>query len=285
LARPIERESITFVSTTFAPVSAIAYERSMGRWSRLLATPFIDFVGCVHGSARVLDVGCGTGSLTFTIADRSFGTTVIGIDALPTCINFAREKNHHPGRVSFEVGDACGLPFDDGSFDLTLSALAMNFMPNAAIALGEMVRVTRPGGIVAATLWDIRGGLTYYRMMLDTAAAIEPEAAEWRNSFFSTPGTRPGALAALWREAGLQNVEHDALTIRLEFQSFTDMWEPVAEASVFGAYLRALSENVRRSIRQKVEAAYLCGDQDGPRSFAATAWAVKGIAKPARVDA
>ena len=64
-----------------------------------------------------------------------------------------------------------------------------------------------------------------------------------------------------------------------EFQSFSDMWEPVAEASVFGAYLRTLSENVRQSIRQKVEAAYLCGDQDGPRSFAATAWAIKGIAK------
>jgi SAM-dependent methyltransferase len=265
------------MSTTFAPVSAAAYERSMGRWSRLLASPFLDFAGGLHNGGKALDVGCGTGSLTFAAAKRWPEATIVGIDALPTSIGFARSNNLYPRRVSFEAGDACNLPYDDGEFDRTISALAINFMPGAATAVREMARVTKPGGIVAATLWDLRGGFTYFRMMLDTAAAIDPGGVRWRNEFLSTPGTRPGALAGLWRQAGLRNVEQATLTVRIEFQCFADMWEPTVEASVFGAYVRGLPETARQLLRQKVEAAYLCGDEDGPRSFAATAWAVKGI--------
>src|SRR5262249_14563279 len=197
--------------------------------------------------------------------------------ACPCSFDFPCRNNPYPRRVSFEVGDACNLAYDDGQFDRTISALAINFMPDAAAAVVEMARVTKPGAIVAATLWDFRGGFTYLRMMMDTAAAIDSSGARWRDAFLSTPGTRPGALAALWREAGLKNVEQTTLTVRIEFQCFADMWEPTIEASVFGAYVRSLSDTARRLLRQKVEAAYLCGDEDGRRSFAATAWAVKGI--------
>jgi SAM-dependent methyltransferase len=259
----------------FEPVSATAYEQAMGRWSRLLAPPFIDFAG-VRGGEAVLDVGCGTGSLTFAVAERVAGTTVTGIDALATSLDFARLNNRDPGRISFELADACALPFAASRFDRTLSALVINFIPDAAKAVREMVRVTKPGGTVAAALWDMRGGLPHLRMLFDIAAAIDEQAAHWRNRFLAAPGVRPGALAGLLRDAGLAHVEEANLTVRIEFQAFADLWEPAITAPVLGSYLRAVTDAQRQLVREKLEAAYLCGDPDGPRSFAATAWAVKG---------
>ncbi len=119
------------VMIPFAPVSATAYEQAMGRWSRLLAPPFIDFAG-VRGGEAVLDVGCGTGSLTFAVAERVPGTTIAGIDALATSLDFARSINPDPGRISFELADARALPFEASRFDRTLSALVINFIPDSA---------------------------------------------------------------------------------------------------------------------------------------------------------
>jgi SAM-dependent methyltransferase len=259
----------------FAPVSATAYEQAMGRWSRLLAPPFVDFAGVRSGEA-ILDVGCGTGSLTFTVAERVAGTTVTGIDALATSLDFARSINPDPGRITFDLADARALPFEAGRFDRTLSALVLNFIPDSANAVREMVRVTKPGGTVAGALWDMRGGLLHLRLLYDVAAVIDEQAAHWRNAFLSAPGVRPGALAELWREAGMADVEETTLTVRIQFQAFADLWEPAVSAPVLGSYLRAISDAQRQLVREKVEAAYLCGDPDGPRSFAATAWAVKG---------
>jgi SAM-dependent methyltransferase len=267
----------------FAPVSATAYEQAMGRWSRLLAPPLIDFAGVRSGEA-VLDVGCGTGSLTFAVAERVPGTTVTGIDPLATSLDFARSINPDPGRISFELADARALPFPEHRFDRTMSALVLNFIPDSAKAVHEMVRVTKPGGTVAGALWDMRGGLPHLRMLFDVAAAIDEEAAHWRDGFLAAPGIRPGALRDLWRDAGLADVEETTLTVRIEFQAFADLWEPAVAAPVLGSYLRAITDAKRQQVREKVETAYLCGDPDGPRSFAATAWAVKGTV-PARAPA
>jgi SAM-dependent methyltransferase len=260
----------------FAPVSATAYEQAMGRWSRLLAPPFIDFAGAHSGDA-VLDVGCGTGSLTFAIAEAVADATIVGIDTLATSLEFARSINRDTDRISFELADACNLPYGVARFDCSLSALAINLIPDAANAVREMVRVTKPGGVVAATLWDMRGGLPHFRTLFDIAAAVHEGAAHWRDEFLSAPGVRPGALAQLWQEAGLADVEQTTLTVRIQFQVFADLWEPATNAPLVGSYLRTLPDTLRQRIRDKVASAYLCGDPDGPRSFAATAWAVKGI--------
>ena len=136
----------------------------MGRWSRQLALPFLDFVGTADGN-RVLDVGCGTGHLAFAVARRSGAGEVRGIDLAQPYIEHARRHNQDP-RIVFDVADACALPFPERSFDRVLSLLVLHFVPKADQAIAEMLRVTRPGGVVAAAVWDARGGFVANRMFL-----------------------------------------------------------------------------------------------------------------------
>ena len=129
-----------------------AYERFMGRWSGELAPLLVKFAGVRDGDA-VLDVGSGTGALTAAVVVAAPSSRVIGIDPAEPYVAFARTR-HPRDLVRFEVGDAQQLRFADGSFDRTVSLLVLNFIPDPAKALDEMIRVTRPDGTVAAAVWD-----------------------------------------------------------------------------------------------------------------------------------
>ena len=261
----------------FGPIAAATYERTMGRWSRRLAPLFLDFAGAARAGERALDLGCGTGSLTFALAERSPGAAVTGCDIAEPLLARARAANPDPERIRFEAGDARALPYPDGAFDRVLSSLVLMLIPDGERAAREMARVARPGGTVAAAVWDLRGGVVNSRLALDTAAALEPEAAAFRDRFHAGLGLRPGELAEVWRRIGLRDVCEAELTIRMEFADFADFWEPIAEGNIFGTMLRGLPEERQALIRGRAEAAYRSGEPDGPRSFAATAWAVAGM--------
>src|ERR1700694_4379362 len=131
------------MSTTFHARNADAYEQFMGRWSRRLARPFIAFAGLADGE-RILDVGCGTGSLTFALAKAANLAKIAAIDDSEIYLDAARAKNKDP-RISFERADACALPFEDACFDRAMSLLVLHFIPETERAVGEMYRVGRPG--------------------------------------------------------------------------------------------------------------------------------------------
>jgi ubiquinone/menaquinone biosynthesis C-methylase UbiE len=133
---------------------AEAYERQRGRSSKLLAPLFADFAG-VQG--EVLDIGCGTGALTFAIAQNAAVSKIVGLDLSEAFLAYARSKINDP-RIQFEQGDAQALPYPRASFDCCLGLLVMSFIPDASKAASEMRRVTRPGGIVATAMWDTTGG-------------------------------------------------------------------------------------------------------------------------------
>lgn len=260
------------MSSTFSARSPEGYERLMGRWSRHVAPKFLQFAPVSRGD-EVLDVGCGTGSLTRTILALGDPARVVGIDLSERYVAFARERISDP-RVRFEVGDACALPFPDGSFDKALSLLVLHFVPEAQKAVAEMRRVARPGGTVAACVWDAYGGMSHMRMLWDTAGAMGLDPG--RNLF--RPMTAPGEMAAAWTELGLREVEQSTVAIRFEFADFEDYWGPFTSGDgPAGELVTGLPEADRARLEAQVRRAFVGSRPDGPRSFAAEAWVCKGI--------
>lgn len=261
--------------STFNAHDAHAYERVMGRWSRRLAIPFLEFADI--GGGAVLDIACGTGSLTFLLAERLPAvTSIAGVDIAPAYVAFAQDRNTDP-RITFRCADAGSLPFPPGAFDHCLSLLGLHLMTDPRSAVAEMVRVTRPGGTIAAAVWDVRGGLPHARLFLDTAAMLDPTAAAVRTVYMTVPLAQAGELAALWREHGLADIEQAFTSIRFTFTNFADYWEPFQTGEgTMGGYVAKLDGEARRRLEQNVRAAYEAGAPDGPRSFAATAWLCRG---------
>jgi len=268
--------------STFNARDAEAYERVMGRWSRRLAGPFLDFAGVATG--EVLDVGCGTGSLTFPLAERAPGvTSITALDIAPSYVAFAQAHNRD-SRVTIDCADAANLPFEADRFDHALSLLALHLMSDPAAAVREMVRVTRDGGTIAGAVWDVRGGLPHARLFLDTAAMLDPAALAVRERYMRVPLAQAGELQQLWRALGLRDVEQTSASVRFDFENFPDYWEPFRTGEgTMGGYVATLDEAACERLSTHVRAAYEAGAPDGPRSFVATAWFCRGtVAKTSR---
>jgi len=248
-----------------------AYEQLMGRWSRRLAPLLIRFGGLADGD-RVIDVGCGTGSLTFVLPDFANVAAVTGIDLVEAYVEFARAHNTDQ-RITFQQADARALPFEDNSFDRAFSMLVLQFIPDAARAVAEMRRVVRPGGIVTATVWD-NFGLPHIRLTRDIAAALDPSVDQKRPL---QPLTAANEMAELWRELVFQDVEQTSLLIRMEYSCFEDYWTPFTRGEGLPGQLVAnLSDNIRSALTDHLRNAYLSGRPDGPRSIPCVAWDCRG---------
>jgi ubiquinone/menaquinone biosynthesis C-methylase UbiE len=264
------------MGSSFNVQSAGGYERLMGRWSRQLAIPFIEFAGVSDGD-RVLDVGCGTGSLTFALPAAARVGEIVGIDYSPIFVEEAQRRNSDK-RITFQQADACALPFEDASFDRALSLLVLHFVPQAGKAVAEMRRVARPGGVVAAAVWDHLGGMPATRMMWDTVAVLDEKGRELRAQYCFQPMMRPGEMKEAFLNEGLADVEQTSLVIRMDYASFHDYWEPIAAGEgPLGKYVWSLDRTARARTDEAVRAAYEAGQPDGPRSFAAVAWACRGV--------
>jgi SAM-dependent methyltransferase len=210
------------------------------------------------------------------LAQRANIRRICGLDISAAYIEHAARKNHD-SRIEFQVGDACAIPFPERSFDRVLSMLMLHFVPQAARAVAEMRRIARPGSTIAATVWDARGGFVMSRLFWDTAAMLNPKADELRARNYTRPMCRPGELAAAWRAAGLSDIRDTMLTIRMDFTSFDDFWAPMlGREGPFADYVASLNADRKATLRDNVRRAYFDGEPDGPRSYAAIAWAVKG---------
>src|SRR5215475_3650902 len=262
-------------ASTYHATDGAAYEVFLGRWTRRLAQPLLDFAEFPE-EGRLLDVGCGTGSLAHAMAARWPGRTVIGVDVAAPYVAFARSQ-HRSDNLTFEQADAAKLPYADASFAGVTAQLVLNFVPDVAAALNEMKRVTMRGGRLVAAVWDFRGGLVYQRIFWDTAAGIDANAAAARDKLFSGALALPDGLTALFASTGLAQVERTSITIRMDYANFEDYWRPLGGGQgPVGTYLTALAPDLRARIEQAVAVAYRSGAPDGPRSLTATAWAVRG---------
>jgi len=252
---------------------AEAYEAMMGRWSRQLAPLFVEFAGVCDGE-KVLDVGCGTGALSATLARVTGAAKIVGIDPSNGFIEYARTQVDDP-RVTFEVGDAQNLAYPDAAFDRCLALFAVDYIPDAPKAAIEMRRVTKTAGIVATTMWDRSRANELDSCFWDAAAAIDPNAkrsAGRQGSYGSAE-----ALSELWNGAGLSDIEVTGVTIPCHVSSFDELWQPYLRSQgATGAFMAGLSADRCEALRKAMWQIVLGDRPDGLFSLQAKAWAVKG---------
>jgi SAM-dependent methyltransferase len=250
-----------------------AYEQYVGRWSRPVAEAFLDWLKVAVGR-RWLDVGCGTGALSATILRRAEPASVTGIDASEGFLSRARERLQDR-RVAFDHGDAQALPYGEGQFDVAVSGLVLNFLPDQAKMVAEMRRVVRPGGPIALYVWDYGGKMELMRYFWDAAAALDPAAGSLDEGA-RFPVCQPGPLAHLLRAAGLEAVETTAIEVPTVFADFDDYWSPfLGGQGPAPGYCMSLPEEPRARLRERLRQA-LPTDPAGRIALTARAWAVRG---------
>lgn len=250
-----------------------AYERYVGRWSRLVAPIFVDWLAIEPGR-RWLDVGCGTGALSATVLARAHPASIVGIDPSADFLAHAREGVTDP-RASFLLGDARSIPLDPASVDVVVAGLVLNWVPDPAAGLAEMVRVAAPGGVVAAYVWDYAEGMQLMRRFFDAAIAIDP-AAVAEDEGVRFPICRPEPLRMALEAAGLGAVEVRAIEVPTVFASFDEYWMPfLSGVGAAPAFAMRMDEQHRTAIRDRLRAT-LPTEPDGSIHLSARAWAVRG---------
>lgn len=262
---------------TEAWASGAAYEPYVGRWSRLVAQEFLSWLAVSSGS-RWLDVGCGTGALSQTILQRMAPAKVKGIDRSEGFVAFAQDQTSDE-RAEFEVGDAQALPVETGAWDAAVSGLVLNFVPEPGRAVEEMARAVRPGGTVAAYVWDYADKMQMMCHFWNAAVALDPQALG-RDEGRRFQICNPPALTALFQAAGLENVETRAIDIATDFKDFEDFWSPfLGGQGPAPGYVTSLTEEHRASLRERIRNG-LPFASDGSISLVARAWAVRGTREP-----
>ena len=253
---------------------ANAYERFMGRWSRLVAPQLVDFTD-VPDLGLLLDVGSGTGALAFTLAERKPLAHVRGIDPSTEYVEYANSRNPFPNRVRFEAGDAQQLRLADASFDASLSLLVFNFIPDPVKALREVSRVTKPGGRVSASVWDYGDGMKMLRAFWDGAVNLDSKAEKLDERHM--PLCRAGELSELWQQGGLENVHEQPHTITMRFESFVDYWDAfLLGQGPAGVYVKSLSPDQVYALRGEVKSRVSPSAENLPLALSARVWSVRG---------
>ena len=225
-------------------VGADDYGRFMGRWSERLAGEFLALLDPPPGG-RALDVGCGPGAMTARLVDRLGAEAVAAVDPSPSFVAAARSRL--PG-VDVRPGVAASLPFDDDAFDLAVAQLVVHFMPDPVAGLAEMARVTRPGGTVAACVWDHAGGSTPLSVFWQAARDVDPGAHDEGD----LPGARRGHLEELFGDAGLREIVPTVLSVSVQFGAFEEWWEPFTlGVGPAGGYVAGLDDDRRTALRER----------------------------------
>jgi SAM-dependent methyltransferase len=251
--------------------SAAAYDRLVGRYSAALATALASFAG-VEPGMRALDVGCGPGALATVLADR-LGTAAVS--AAEPSAPFAEACRERLPGVEVVVAGGEALPFPDGSFDAVLSQLVVNFMADAEAGVREMARVTRPGGVVAACVWDYAGEMTLLRAFWDAAREVEPERGAEADEAVVMRWCGEGDLASLCEAGGLRDVRFEPLVVSAAYADFEDLWAPLPTGiAPSGAFCASLSDERRAALHDAYRRRLGVGD--GPFELTARAWAVAG---------
>ncbi len=251
-----------------------AYESFIGRWSKVVAREFLAWLAIPPGR-RWLDVGCGTGTLSAMILESASPSEAQGVDPSEASVAYAR-STIADSRARFMVGDALTLPSEMDGFDVIVSGLVLNQLPRPADGVAEMIRVAKPGGVVAAYVWDFAEGMQMLRYFWEAAIELDPAAEELdQKRQFSL--CHPDRLCELFDGSGLADVRVRTIDVPAVFRDFDDYWTPFLSGRGLRApgYVISLDEDRRARLRERLRA-NLPIDADGSIHLIARAWAVRG---------
>lgn len=246
-----------------------AYERLMGAWSQKVGDVFLDWLPAGEGQ-RWLDVGCGNGAFSEQIVRRRGPTEMQGIDPSAGQIAYAQKRLGAEGAV-FQVGDAMALPFAADQFDVAVMALVISFVAYPPRAVAEMARAVRPGGLVAAYMWDQPNGGSPQAPIFAELRAMGLETALPSSGWASSQN----GLRELWAGAGLERIESRVIHVRREFASAEAFWRTSAETGVLRSALDRMDAAAIEALRERV-LVRLSPDHSGPITLAAFANAIQG---------
>ncbi len=223
-----------------------AYERFMAPWSRSAGTIFLDWLKPAPALAWA-DVGCGNGAFTELVLAKSAPASVCAIDPSEAQIDAARQRLP-AGRVELSVGDAMALPYEDERFDVSVMALVLFFVPDPVRGAAELVRVTRPGGLVASYTWDVLHGGTPAEPIWEAfqtmgKPVVRPPSAEI---------SRFEALKDLWAKLGLRDIATRELVVERTFTDFEDYWLSMVLSSPSGV-MQKLSDSETTELRRLLQ--------------------------------
>jgi SAM-dependent methyltransferase len=251
------------------------YEQYVGRWSRLVAREFLQWLRIPPGR-KWLDLGCGTGALCAAIVDDCSPSSVEGVEPSEGFLEMA--KANLAGQAMLHQGSAMVIPLEDASIDVVVSGLVLNFIPDQRAALSEMMRVTRSGGTIGAYVWDYAGKMELMRYFWDAAVELDPGAADLDEGF-RFPLCRAEALMALFVGAGLIRPDVAAIDIQTSFANFDDYWQPfLGGQGPAPAYAMSLNETDRMNLRDRLQVR-IPMLEDGSISLTARAWAIRATVK------
>jgi ubiquinone/menaquinone biosynthesis C-methylase UbiE len=250
--------------------AAEAYDHHVGRYGAQLAAGLIDAAG-IRSGQRVLDVGCGPGPLTRALADH--GAAVTAVDPSPEFVTACQAR---VPSADVRVGVGEDLPFPSGGFDATLAQLVVQLMSNRDAGVAEMIRVTRPGGIVAACVWDSTT-MPVLRAFWDAALAVAPDQAGQIDDGRRVGYERPDELGELWLSHGLVGVSTGELSVSAQYDSFDDLFQPfTAGTGHSGACYASLDQEGQRRLREDTR--HRLGEPEREFTLNARAWWATGAA-------
>lgn len=251
-----------------------AYENYMGRWSRLVAGPFLNWLEPPE-SLRWLDVGSGTGNLSQAVISNCDPASVQGIEPSAGFVEQA-SASVKDSRSQFNLGDAQSLPIESASYDVVVSGLVLNFIPDVNRGIAEMGRAVRPGGTVAAYVWDYAGKMEIMRRFWDVAVTLDATAAKFDEGQREPMLCRPEPLAGKFGDAGLVDIEVRSIDVDAHFVDFDDYWAPFTGMQGSApTYVMSLDEESRMSLKEQLRSAIPVA-ADGSIDLIARAWAVRG---------
>jgi SAM-dependent methyltransferase len=249
------------------------YDAYIGHWSRPVGAAFVDWLGVGAGRDWV-DVGCGTGALSAAILAGADPASLVGIDPSADFVEAAAGRVNER-RARFVVGAAAAIPLETATADVVVSGLVLNFVPDPGAALAEMLRVTRPGGVVAGYVWDYADGMELIRRFWDAAIELDAAARELDEGI-RFPICAPGPLQRAFESAGLTGVEVRTIDVPTVFRDFGDYWTPfLSGVGPAPGYAAALDPARRADLRDRLEET-LPRQPDGRIALTARAWAVRG---------